>query len=336
MDNAGKDEILLDIDGQMIAKKAVKSYFYQVSARKDSISRVYTKDALIDMEALQDLNNRIVEKFKNIDEAGFAINVSVKFEKRRMLTFGSWQDFEAHPWNENDAINSLTICWDFNAIFPKYKGTQPHTLVVRLANNMSPQEMLKMIVSGEVEDIQDADSNFFPIYTRVDFINQVLAEELINIVTVWVQGLDEAKDENWKFIEKIKEHKRKIGKAAEYITYYVLLISIAVCEMKFIRNLGFSTVSELTNSMVCSMFISFVTLYIAFNLDKKISHKLGERLFELLKGYGELYMFNITKGDKQFQNAMEKSNAKKKVDIVLSTIFTIIINIACGLIANSL
>lgn len=71
-------------------------------------------------------------------------------------------------------------------------------------------------------------------------------------------------------------------------------------------------------------------------LSKKLISAISNRIYNLLKDYGDSWLFSITKGDK---NRIEKINITEKADkisIFLNLFGTIILNVACGVIANKL
>lgn len=54
--------------------------------------------------------------------------------------------------------------------------------------------MLNLIFSGKVEDFEEIETNVFPVAARVDFIEPILGDELLNIVSEWIRGLRENRD----------------------------------------------------------------------------------------------------------------------------------------------
>lgn len=63
---------------------------------------------------------------------------------------------------------------------------------------------------------------------------------------------------------------------------------------------------------------------------------LTDRIYELLKDYGDNWLFNITKGDKNRIDKLNKIEKANKVSILINLIGTIILNIICSVIANKL
>ena len=72
------DENLLKVGSDEIAIKDFKSVFYQLTAKPDTTTRVFSRDVLVELEDIFLLNDRIIEKLRSYPEAGFLINVVVK------------------------------------------------------------------------------------------------------------------------------------------------------------------------------------------------------------------------------------------------------------------
>ena len=139
------DENLLKVGSDEIAIKDFKSVFYQLTAKPDTTTRVFSRDVLVELEDIFLLNDRIIEKLRSYPEAGFLINVVVKFTNGKNKSFASWRAFSEHRWYESEAISNLVITWEFNAVLAQYKIPQKHTLTVKISNSMRPEELLSII-----------------------------------------------------------------------------------------------------------------------------------------------------------------------------------------------
>lgn len=207
MDNKDTQLMKISPDEQLI--KNYQAIYYAMNAKPDSKSKLFDRDVVITMEDLRNLNRRITEKFKaHYEDAGFRINVSISFKNRETIEFDSWTVFENYNLNTEKSINSILIVWEYNAKLPGFQWPQRHTLTVRLADELRPEEMLNLVVSGKLEEVDKLDQEICPIVARVDFINSMLGDELINIVGSWQKGLMAPSiDENicFKFLKNIAE-----------------------------------------------------------------------------------------------------------------------------------
>ncbi|WP_211652222.1 hypothetical protein [Clostridioides difficile] len=54
---------------------------------------------------------------------------------------------------------------------------------------MKPQQILQLIVSGQIEEIDSIDKSLSPVTCKVDFTNHLLGDELINIIEEWDKSI---------------------------------------------------------------------------------------------------------------------------------------------------
>lgn len=335
--NVNADENLIAVSEQELMVKDFKSVFYQLTAKPDSMTRVFTKDTSIELDDIKSLNDRVVEKLQaHYNDAGFLISVHVKFSSGKAKEFSSWSAFEAHQWYEGESINKIVISWEFNAMLPQYRVPQKHTLTVKMSNSMRPEEMLNIIFTGNIQELEELDRNFFPIVARVDFIDRLLGDELLNIVSEWVKGLKEAVVEKSKIILFLKKNKGKISTLLNFGTYIILATSSVVITNKYIRTLDITVVNSMTvDQMLCLINSIFVCAGV-WILSKRFIRAVTDRIFNLLNEYGDNCLFNITKGDVNRQNKMRKREKNNRISIAINLIGTIALNILCSVIANKI
>lgn len=175
-----EDTKLMDIDKQEEFIKNYQAVYYAMNAKPDCKSKIFPEDVIIEFADLNELNKKIVEKFKaHYEDAGFTINITVSFKDLTVVEFSSWTTFSQYDFSLNTAIRGITIVWEYNAKLPKYSLPQKHTLTVRLADRLRPQDMMNLIFSGKLSEMDLVDQEFCSIVARVDFINSMLGDELL-------------------------------------------------------------------------------------------------------------------------------------------------------------
>lgn len=332
--NQSEDEKLIERTPQEIQIREYKSAFYQLLAKPDSMTRVYNKNIIINIEDIYTLNDRINDKLKNHQEAGYIINVNVKYTNRKTLNFSNWQSFMEQKWYVSDTISNIVITWEFNAIFPNLTVPQRHTLMVKLSNRLKPEEMLNLVLTGKIEEIEELDNNFFPVLARVDFVDRVLGDELLNIVEDWVKGLKESTVQRSKTMLFLKRYKGFITTFTNYFTNIVFMICSVILTGRYILSLNFQSLSSVTSEQfVHIMYSIFICIFAEMGW-RKFFGAFSDHLFERLKMYGESAVFNITNGDKNKQQKIISREKHNKTAIIGNLLLTIVINIVCGLIVN--
>lgn len=335
----GSDEELLVIDNQEKNVKNFKSVYYQMNAKSDCITRLFADNVTIDLDAINNLNEMICDKLQQYENAGFLINTTVKYKDKKNKFFPNWKSFENAKWTSDRSINKMTIKWEINIVFPnmgEHTIPQKHTLLVKLSDSMRPEELLHLVFSGGVEEIEDLDREVFPIVASVDFINEQLGEELLDIVAKWNDRLKNPPEANEKFMVFARKNKNKIATVIDYVPNILFLI----CGLIYVRNLftsmGCKTLGEIPIADGIEILEAVTFIVIICYIFKKIFYEIARVVYNSINDYGEIHIFNITSGDKKEQKRISNSNTRKKKRTILNIVVTCLINIVCGVITSLL
>ena len=167
-----------------------KSMLYEIFNKRDSLTKVYNKCAVISLNDIYDLKDRVLEKL-SIHQNQNVTSVSVGLSGGKNLNFGVWKEFELHEWRENQYIKHINIVFESLIQIPGQELPEKHTLVVKLTSGINPGELLNLIFTGKIEDVDEFEINAATIVARVDFINQVLGDELISCLLYTSDAADE-------------------------------------------------------------------------------------------------------------------------------------------------
>lgn len=310
-----------------------KAVYQAMTAKHDCKSKIFPKNVKVRLEDIEDLNERVVAKLKNYNEAGFSIAVNVSFAGRQSIEFSTWAEFENHKWNESDAINSITIIWEFNAVLPQYGVPQKHVLVVKITDGLRPEEMLNIVFAGKLENVEDIEKQMYPVVARVDFINYVLGDELLHIVEEWNNGL-ELQEEELGYVKIVKRHKRKLAFALNYITNFIVLICFIKVVIGVLLGFGNQKLFDLSVYDVTKLVWLIGFLAMLFVLIDKISVWLANTFYKTLGMEKEWHVFNINKGDVQIQKKLENEHRHSKLLTVGSIVGTFLLNLVCTIICG--
>ncbi|WP_300630771.1 hypothetical protein [uncultured Thomasclavelia sp.] len=316
------------------AMENFKAFYYQINAKPDCKSIIYSKNIRIDKEDIIELSNRIVDKFQNhYDEEGYKINVHLSFYNRKIVEFSTWESFVEYVW-PTTKLNSITLEWEYFLKLPGYQYPQLHRLIVKISDGIRPEEMLNLLISGRLEEIDELEKSVYPLAARVDFVNNVISDELLQIVREWADGV-RLVNKNRKFLFKLRAVRRQVAYFLNYITTFVSLI----CGMIYFNTILFNSTAKInelsTNDIRNVINILFVFFVIVFAI-YKISELISNYIFKSLEDFGENHVFNITKDDKKVIESIENDEEKRKKHIILNFILSILINITCGIITSML
>ncbi|MBO6129270.1 MAG: hypothetical protein J6P79_10285 [Pseudobutyrivibrio sp.] len=327
-------EELLEISPKDKFVKEYKSVYQAMTAKHDCKSKIFPRNVVIEKADIIELNNRVCEKLVNYQDAGFTISVSVSLSGKDSYEFSTWQEFENHRWTEYNDIVSITVVWEFNAVLPQYDIPQKHVLVVKMTDGLRPEEMLNIVFAGKLENIEDIDKQMYPVVARVDFINSVLGNELLQIVEEWNKGLEISERALPKLFKFARKHKSKIAFIIEYTTRVVLVVSILRILVNSIIKLDYQSLGMMKIDDVSYIIRLCGILYISWMLLSRLARFLANMCYGILNSVLDYHIFNITRGDGRIQKELDSSKTHSYIRTVATILGTIVLNIVCNIISN--
>lgn len=334
-----EDTKLMDINEQEKFIKNYQAVYYAMTAKPDCKSKIFPQDVTVDFADLNELNRLVTEKFKaHYEDAGFIINVTVSLEDLTVIEFCSWDEFQKYDFNVNAALRGITIVWEYNAKLPKFKVPQKHTLTVRIADELRPQDMMNLIFSGKLAEMDKLEQEFCPVVARVDFINSLLGDELLAIVERWVDGLNESYSAGSnKIMKNLCKNRRNIAYTINYSTVLFAIFWSMKIFKTFLKQVGVATMSELSPEEFGNIVSFIVILIIACYVIYRIFYILSKFVFRSLdpKGFNR-HTFKITKGDKKLCRDISNhvnNNCKK---VFISGFTTLLFDVICSIITKLL
>lgn len=309
-----------------------KAIYQAMTAKHDCKSRIFSRKVKVRLEDIIDLNDRVTDKLRNYQEAGFTISATASFAGHKTIEFSTWQEFANHSWTESDAINSITVIWEFNAVLPKYGVPQKHVLVVKITDGLKPEEMLNVVFAGKLENIEEIEKQMYPVVARVDFINYVLGDELLNIVEEWDRGLETQDEEDYIFPKFCVENRRKFAYAFNYLTNIITLVCCIKVIVYFLKSYGAVTISELTVSNMCQVIWATGILALGYIFINKISQWLANVFYRVLGEERMTHVFCLNKGDRNIQKRIDKETHKSRILVFGSIFGTFLLNLVCSII----
>ena len=327
-----KGSELMEISSQEKFLKNYKAVYNAMTAKPDCRSKAYPKNVIVSIDDIIELNDKIFEKFKTQYETiGFSSSILVSFKGRDKLEFPNWISFSEHNWTESSTITNMILVREFNIKLPKYNVPQRHTLTVKLSNGIRPEEMFALMLSGKLEEVDEIDQNLCPIVAKMDFIDMVIGNEVLGIVSEWVKSLKSSNLDKNKFIQCLQKNKRKLAYFINYFTLFFAIICSTINLNYIINSFNVNSIGELsplqTNTVINITIFCVILCMIIY----KLTEICAQFIFNILSNYGDEHIFNITKGDKNQQDAYRKKEQNDRKKIVWNLIITILINIACGI-----
>lgn len=312
--------------------KEIASLFNMLNAKPDSIIKTFPRDVHISVDDIFNLKMMIEEKLEQYTLNGKVEIMSVRYENNVFKDFKDWSQFRDEISINSKAIENINLIWDFALRVNGYAMPQRHTIVVRLSSFMSKNQMMQMMLSGSIEDLDEIDKNIVPVMCKVEWANSSIGEEIIQIVGRWNEGLEVCLQEEDKF-RKLRKYRMIIAHSIRYSFTFSSIFILSAFMVGYIQTLGIISIADLsiTNLSSIIMFIPFI--YIFIELSKRVGFNLGDKVFKGLLEYGDYHPFKISKGDLNKQKIIE-SNDKKTKSTIIKIMSTILWNIAISVIAS--
>ena len=279
----------------------VKSFFYLMNAKPDTSIQLLKGRKKVTIAEIRDLNERIQRKLENHDLIGQIASINLIFEKGKIQDYGTWAEFERETWHTiNNKTDAIALTWDISIKLPKYQNPQRHTLKVRVGQAVSPKDMMELVFNSDnaselIEKRADG-------VVKVDFIDQVIAGELIEKVVSWYEGLKKMPDDLG--VQKIMEkHQNFIVGLIHNFTPIDLL---SIYHYYFIAFCNWSNLSSnLTIANIQFLLITFITV---FFIGSMVAKKIAKWTDKKIDEYEGLSQFEITKGDENAVHDAQLNN----------------------------
>lgn len=331
------DTTELTINEQERELNFFRTMYYQLNAKPDSMSKAFSRKVIITRDNIIELNKQVLEKIRlHYHDDGFIATITANLSNKQVLNFNCWEEFVNYDWIVTQCINSIILKWNFNIRMPQYEYPQNHTLIVKLSNGLGPGELLSIIFSGKIEDIDEIETNAFPVIARVDFIEPILGEELLNIVSKWVDGLKHTKSKSNVFILFMQKYRKRTAQYFNYFSFIMVAILGGIVINNLVQSFNVVTLGMIQTSQFMELFNLLIIYFIILFLSLKLFEGIAEKVYENLTKYGQNFIFNITKGDKEKQEEIDERNHKNGKKIILQFICSIVFNVLCGVISGLL
>tara|TARA_B100000787_G_C16174847_1_gene288432 strand:- start:671 stop:1678 length:1008 start_codon:yes stop_codon:yes gene_type:complete len=278
----------------------VKSFFYLMNAKPDTSIQLLEGRKKITLAEIRDLNERIQRKLQNHDLIGQIASINLIFEKGKIQDYSTWAEFERETWHTiNNKTDAISLTWDISVKLPRYENPQRHTLKVRIGQAVSPKDMIELVFSSD--DPSELREKRADGIVKVDFIDQVIAGELIEKVVNWYEGLKKVPNDIG--FQKIMEKNQRL--IISTIFNFTPILFLAVYHYYFLAFCEWgSSISNITIANIQLFLIVFVAI---FFFGKIFASKFAKWIDKKIDEYTRISQFEISKGD---ENAFHDSEAK--------------------------
>ena len=294
-----------------------KSILYWQNVKPDTQIKFFRVRKKVEVSDIYSLNERLNAKISTHTVQTYIASIDFILSDGNIRSYGSWAEFEREKWDYiNQKVLSINITWDLTFSLKNFNLPQKHTLKVKIGNSIAPKDMFQMMfTSDEPSEILESRAEGL---VKVDFINQLISNELINIVTEWHDGLKSVELEKG-FIKFLEEKQKYISTFVANFTPVFLIYFVYLFQELLCNTFGSTKALDLI-SFQKTIFIFSLVFVVGILLGKLFSNWLNRRIdkFDYHSG------FFITQGDKDYFDELKNNNNKTKNEIIKKVVLAII------------
>lgn len=294
-----------------------KSIYYWTNVKPDTQIKIFEERKKIELSSIHELNDRVHQKLATHKVETYIASINFILADGNFKEYGSWAEFQRQNWEYiNQTIKSINITWDLTLSLPNHALPQKHTLKVRLGSAIPPKDMFQiMFTSDEPSELIESRAEGL---VKVDFINQVIANELIKVVNDWYEGLKKVDHESG-FIKFLEKWQKFIVSSVANFTPVFLIFLVFLYHDLLCNQFGFSkelNVLSLQQSIVLMVFVFSIGILIGRLLARWIDRKIDKFKYET--------GFYISRGDKNYLDELKSDNNKIKKEIIGRSILAVV------------
>ena len=281
-----------------------KALYYKLNAKPDTQIKLLNKKRAIQLANITDLNDRVIRKLNLHDTQGNITSLNFILDSKIIKDYASWTEFERERWHTiNQKIISISISWDFNIKIAQYELPQRHMLKLKIGQTISPQDMFQIaITSDNAAEVMEMEA---AAVIKIDFINQTLASELIQLVADWYEGLPILIEEN--------KPSALFRKWQQYILNFILrftpIFALTIFILFFEKyNKWVDSTNNITLANIFWLLIIIISIYHFFTF---VGKYIADIFDKLIDSFIRTPQFCITKGDENA--ALDAKNANSRI-----------------------
>lgn len=313
---------------ELISIQNLKSIYYWLNAKPDTQIKIFDIPKLVTIGDIITLNRLLQKKLENHDLFTNITQVDIILNNGDVFSFGAWEEFLNSKWEVPNLTQTITVSWDINLKLPKYEMPQRHTIKIRMGSPMRFDEFFQMMTNSD-NDVE-LRTGMSPIICKVDFINDVISSELMQIVENWYKCLPKLQQPT-KFQQFIDNQKQVISRGVHYL---LILTALTILYFIFRHQInGFQSIT-LNKDLVLSSYLWILITLSTYYLSNITGAVFAKNVYKTIDKIDGFPIFNITRGDINLSNETKGKN-QKIVSRFLAQLFFAVIGAVLSVILGN-
>lgn len=317
---ARENAVIGDRDGTEVSLQLLQDVYNEITGKSEKLSKRYDVNFRIQFADIQQLHHLVGQLCEQYNIKAHNESVTVYFEEDSQNLYSSFDRFSMIDESSVSAVEGVQITYNFMVVVPKSRRPQSYTL--------------KVMLDSRVVDLKKMRADDFPrpmiqilgkrtAHVDVEYIDYVIARNLIDGVDRWISGLPTYDHPAWlKTLQKYSGYIRQIfryglGTLAAYYVFKLVPVYVPSSDPDFEVLAKFTILGSL------AIFILF-----------RLGFFLGRRVENALDDFYPLSYIRLNRGDERVIADARRSKTRQILRIVWGAVGTIGLGVATTFISN--
>ena len=200
---------------------------------------------------------------------------------------------------------------------------------MRISASLSPQHLIQAIFSKDPEEAERIELKMVTMSTRIDFVDHIISQELLDLVSKWNKGL-RTPEYVFPFMKWVKY---KTDAICRIVRKSVPTLTVAVCFSYFINySQHLDKEAPLTGTIFTASVLWVMTSIILIYLSAIIGRWLASYIKKQLNRFGRFTSLELTKGDKNKQTEFLAKSRNSFWKFASSSLVALTWNVVGGIV----
>lgn len=314
-----------DISG-FVNGDSARKILQVLATPKNSHIEIFPDLIQIGLKDINKLTEMVAAKFAQlrVDTTSVSMKAVVSFNKGRSYQLVGWNQISNFNWEIPERTNAIILTWEF--FYNRDDGAEPelYVLSVKVTESLNPMQLLRAALSRDREDMESLEIRMAPVVCEIDYHDNLLSRELVQIVSIWHKALRRpaALLGAGKFIQ---EHSDKISRSIRFSLELLIPIAYISCVYLWMHDQFENAIS--TKYLSLCIF-SILIFFFVTRISDRFAQWLAMVTSRSIDRMGRLPIFELTSGDGNLQTEAYAKVTTSTYKFWVTVIFSFIINVA--------
>jgi len=311
-------------NAKAISLQTLQGIYNELTGKSEEVGKSYTKPIQVKFTDLEQLDHKIAQACEQYNVVSGNCSVAVYYIDDTRDRFSSFDRFRLHNAGCTSPVESILLKYNFLVLLPKTKQPQSYTITIRLASRVAVMRRMEGEFYGPPPQIIRMMGSRTAV-VEVEYIDYMVARNLLNIVDEWFKGIPTADEHKWLNWLRYRSH--HIPRMARFFTGVIVGLIIVALLPKFVPNGS-------TDLLGYGLFSTWAILgaFAAYRMAGFFATLIEDAIDE----WTEISYVCVTKGDEVEIAKAQRKNRFSVLKGIAGLIFTTAISVATKIIANLL